>query len=776
MLKTLADTLGLIISGLVPRREDLLRPTPRRVLVSLLAAVLLPPALLYYWIGLWLDELCFRRYRQIKVRQPVFILGVPRSGTTALHEALAEDSQFTTQRTWECLLAPAISHRYAWRALARIDRGLGSPMQRLAGWLNQRILSPLTQAHPVSARAPEEDYLSLLPHLSAFILIVAFPNARRLWRLGRGDEALGDSARQRLMGQYRRAIQRHLYVHGTERTYLAKNASHAVLAGSLAEAFPDARFIACLREPQKVVSSQIASMTPALNALHGPINQWAFNRRMRQQLHFAYANLLAVLPAQAPQRAVFLPLNAQRTDLAGAVRRFYQQFDLTLSPEYAERLKQRARQAGAHRSGHQHQLADHGLSPALIRAEFADLTARFDCAGDQPIAAADVTPYRHARRVVVVSDAAAERNGVGAYYSDLIDHLDDRVAAINLIAPGKAPRGHRIPHWREAALPGDATQSLALPSPWALYQAMADAAPQVIIVATPGPYGLLAAHMAHRIGAKLIFGLHTDYEALAGLYWGSIRSRLNRWGMTAVNRALFRRADVVVSNSAHMHALAQQKGAQRAVRVNTPIPKAFVDEPTATPSLPPQRVLFVGRLAAEKRVQSVIEAAEALPELHFTLAGDGPLRAEVEAATQRLDNLEALGWVARPALRQVLDDADLLVLPSEVEAFGTVALEAMVRGRLALVSPGCGIADWPELANGLIVMDDGESVAGALTRLSAERPATLAARAAAGQAAARSMATRCIDEWTTLIENTRPSQPTRDQAARKPARWALPRI
>ena len=750
MFRVITAWLGLIGAGLLPVRDGVLRNGPRRWAVTLGLSALLPIALVYYALGLGLDELLFRRYRRQPVRRPVFIIGVPRSGTTALHEALAHDPQFTTQRTWECLLAPAISHRYAWRGLARADRWLGAPLQRLAGALNRRFLAPLTDAHPIAARAPEEDYLSLLPWLSAFILVVGFPDSVRLWRLGRGDAALTDAEKQRLMRHYRRMIQRHLFFHGGNATYLAKNASHATLVATLEAAFPDARFIACLRDPAEVVSSQLSSLAPALEALHGRVHRAPLNRRMLRQLQFGYRQLLSVLPRDVGARAVLIPLPAQRQGLAATLRATYTALDLPLTAEFAGHLEALGAQARHHRSGHRHALGDHDLSAATIAEQFAEIRSAFDFAGTRPLRADQVAAPAPRRRVLVVSDAAPRRNGVGTYYSDLIEHLRDRVGAIELIAAGdpEQPRSH----WYETGLPGDATQRIAVPAPRAFYHSLQAAQPDTLIVATPGPYGVLAAVMARRLGARLIFGLHTDYEALATLYWDRVRGALNRALMAGVNAVVFRRAAVVVSNSAHMHQLARDKGARHAVRVHTPVPRAFLDTPVAALETPPRRILFVGRLAAEKRVDAVIEAAAAHPDCRLRIAGDGPQRDTVEAAAGRLANLDYLGWLDRPALLEALDVSDVLVLPSQVEAFGTVALEAMARGRITLVSPGCGIADWPEFAPGLRVMDRDESVTRALQRLLDTPSDDLAECAATGRAQAVAMARRCRDEWQALIE------------------------
>ena len=104
--------LDLVLQGLFPRPYPGVARHLQRLLVVALA---LPPFAclqLLHWIGFALDEILFRGYRDIEIRQPTFVLGVPRSGTTFLHRLLAHDPQFTTFSTWECFFAPSISERY----------------------------------------------------------------------------------------------------------------------------------------------------------------------------------------------------------------------------------------------------------------------------------------------------------------------------------------------------------------------------------------------------------------------------------------------------------------------------------------------------------------------------------------------------------------------------------------------------------------------------------------------------------------------------------------
>ena len=74
---------------------------------------------LLHALGWLLDELFFRRWHKVRVHKAVFIVGLPRSGTTHLQRVLAHDPQFTTFTTWEALLAPTLCEKYCWRAQAR---------------------------------------------------------------------------------------------------------------------------------------------------------------------------------------------------------------------------------------------------------------------------------------------------------------------------------------------------------------------------------------------------------------------------------------------------------------------------------------------------------------------------------------------------------------------------------------------------------------------------------------------------------------------------------
>ena len=318
-------------------------------------------------------------------------------------------------------------------------------------------------------------------------------------------------------------------------------------------------------------------------------------------------------------------------------------------------------------------------------------------------------------RVVVVSDAVPQRNGVGAYYHDLSRHLQPHVEFIETLSPrlhnGLWEGGWTLP------MPGDYTQRFAIPSFPRLHRTLKSFRPDVVIVPTPGLYGLAGARYGKRLGARVLVGFHTWYEKLSELYWNRLQGGFSKGYLHLSNRLLFRYADCVLANSESMCETAQRIGARQVELMGTPVAHDFIHTPVSLPGSSVKNVLFAGRLAAEKNIEAVLTATEALPEIQFSIAGDGPERYRLEAAAGQQDNLQYLGWLDRDELMAAIDRHDTVILPSHIESFGTIALEAMARQRYTVVSPHCGITQWPELRHGLFCLDAGESLTSGLVRL-----------------------------------------------------------
>jgi glycosyltransferase involved in cell wall biosynthesis len=353
-------------------------------------------------------------------------------------------------------------------------------------------------------------------------------------------------------------------------------------------------------------------------------------------------------------------------------------------------------------------------------------------------------------RVAIVSDAAPERNGVGAYYRDLTEHLKGAGARVELVAPrfrsGQWYGGFALP------LPGDPTQKILFPSPALVSRRLARLRPDVVVVPTPGPYGMLGLHLARRIGAGVVVGFHTHFERLTELFreW-RLRGPLYNAYLNACHRVLFSHSDLVLANSDAMVEEARRIGARRVGLMGTPIPKRFLDRDPVPVRASVDRVLFAGRLAPEKNLALVVEAARRLPDMEFLIAGDGPLRPWLQEQCRSLPNLTQVGWVKRTRILALIDSVDALVLPSRVESFGTIALEAMARARTVLVSPACGILSWELLSRGLFQIRDDEHLADALSRLRDLDPALRERKARVARESALEINRRNLDHWLAVL-------------------------
>lgn len=94
-------------------------------------------------------------------------------------------------------------------------------------------------------------------------------------------------------------------------------------------------------------------------------------------------------------------------------------------------------------------------------------------------------------------------------------------------------------------------------------------------------------------------------------------------------------------------------------------------------------VLFVGRLAKQKGLEYLIEAARELPETDFLIAGRGEQEGRLKSIAPK--NVKFLGFVKEKRLIDLYSRALIFCLPSIGETFGFVQLEAMA-SECAIVS------------------------------------------------------------------------------------------
>ncbi|HTV51810.1 MAG TPA: glycosyltransferase family 4 protein [Steroidobacteraceae bacterium] len=167
----------------------------------------------------------------------------------------------------------------------------------------------------------------------------------------------------------------------------------------------------------------------------------------------------------------------------------------------------------------------------------------------------------------------------------------------------------------------------------------------------------------------------------------------------------------------------------------------------ATRPLPREpRLVCVGRLCEAKGQLLLLDAVAQLAQrgvsLELVLAGDGPLRGELQSLIDRYglrDRVRITGWISSDAVREQIEAARALVLPSFAEGLPVVLMEAMALARPVLSTYIAGI---PELVlpgeNGwLCAASSREELERALVDCLAASPERLEQMGAAGRARVR---------------------------------------
>jgi glycosyltransferase involved in cell wall biosynthesis len=136
-------------------------------------------------------------------------------------------------------------------------------------------------------------------------------------------------------------------------------------------------------------------------------------------------------------------------------------------------------------------------------------------------------------------------------------------------------------------------------------------------------------------------------------------------------------------------------------------------------------VLYVGRIAAEKGIEYLVEAARRLPDAHVVLAGPDDLHGTMAAVRSAQADPRTAGRIhlVPPTPGPPFDlyrRADVFVLASGGENFGLVAAEAAAVGTAVVVSDRTGIAASFAGGEALVVPYEPEATVEAVTRILAD--------------------------------------------------------
>jgi glycosyltransferase involved in cell wall biosynthesis len=300
-----------------------------------------------------------------------------------------------------------------------------------------------------------------------------------------------------------------------------------------------------------------------------------------------------------------------------------------------------------------------------------------------------------------------------AHELDILGH-DDRVFALGLAFDGG--RDPELPVLTEVKRMGP----LALPIVVWRVRRLLDRDPVDVILAHGGWPAQVAALARRRGGAMLVWQRILGFPSE---FWQPARTR---WW-----RAVTGRTDAAVALTPELGDELRKLGFTGPIWViaNTRRPERFitVDRVEAAADLRHEIAVsdavpllgFVGHLIEQKRPERALDVLvrvlDAEQPAHLVIAGDGPLRAQLEQEIhdRRLaDHVSLLGH--RRDIEAVLGGLDLLLLTSDAEGIPGVAIEAQMAGCPVVTFPLGAVSDVVDDGHTGVVLDrvaDTESMA-----------------------------------------------------------------
>lgn len=299
---------------------------------------------------------------QQPVTRPLIVIGIPRTGTTALHKLLSMDPQFQGMERWLTAFPMPRPERQDWA---------GNPWyQACAAGLEQFFAAAphMRAAHDMRADDVDECLEILKQNFCSnfFGSSLRVPDYDRWWL--QQSEA---SSYQRL----RKVIQL-IGANSPEKTWLLKNPGHVAQVGTLLEVFPDACVVQTHRSPVKALPSLCSVLREARGILEDGVDAGAIGQREAsywgsavEQAHHARA--------RAPGQFIdVLQSDIQRQPMA-VVERIYQHFGLTLGDEARARMLERISAAPEASHGeHRYSAEEFGLQPDWIAQQFGPYIQR----------------------------------------------------------------------------------------------------------------------------------------------------------------------------------------------------------------------------------------------------------------------------------------------------------------------------------------------------------------------------------------------------------------
>ena len=315
-----------------------------------------------------------RRHPEIEdgaVTAPLFIVGLPRTGTSILHELMAQDPATRVPMSWEV--------QQPWpppeAATYETDPRIAAVDRHLAGV--DRILPEFKKIHPMGARLPQE-CVALTAHDFATLI---FHTTHRV----PSYQAWLEAADLRwVYASHRRQLQYLQWKMPAER-WVLKSPGHLWALDALVAVYPDARIVQTHRDPLKVTASLTSLVTVLRSLASDTIDPIEIAEDWSARLARGLETTMRVRATQAlaPSQVFDVHFGELMADPIAMVRRIYGHFGMTLSSEAAARMQRFLADNPSDKHGaHRYTLAAAGLDPDTERRRYAAYQSHFGIASE----------------------------------------------------------------------------------------------------------------------------------------------------------------------------------------------------------------------------------------------------------------------------------------------------------------------------------------------------------------------------------------------------------
>ena len=219
-----------------------------------------------------------------------------------------------------------------------------------------KILARFDDIHKIRFSNPEEDYLFFLPYGGCFLLIIFMP-INDIWKLIDFDNNFSKKFQDRLMHKYKSNIQRILYYHGCEKTYLSKNPYFTSFYYTLKYNFPDAKFVGCHRNPEESIPSLLSNMQEAYLIMSRDI----YRDNHIEKYIMMYYKYISVLQQglDISNNFILFDISQIKRDLKNTVKEIYGSFNYTISLDYKSILEEESIYSKNYMSKHKYDLNEY---------------------------------------------------------------------------------------------------------------------------------------------------------------------------------------------------------------------------------------------------------------------------------------------------------------------------------------------------------------------------------------------------------------------------------